>query len=518
MKKNKDNENKQNSTGEKLHKQNRGSPEKHTQPDRAAQSSQTPARKIALEVLTNFDPKKQDAAQILNSYIHKTQYKAHITDLVFGCIRNLKLLDCLIEKISSRKTKQIQPKLLNILRIGAYEFVFSPARPDYAIISEAVNLIADKKRTGKKQAGFVNAILRNFQRSIVLRNAAPAGLTTTRTVPRTKNSAALFNIDIFPDPQTDPQKYLALAFSLPEWFTQKLINAHGFETAKSIAAALNRRPGIYLWPNTMKINYSDFVKLLNEEGVEFTPFDNLFVVKLLPQGPVDSLPGFQQGLFIVQDPAAAKVVNALTNIEPFRKIIHENQPTTANQNSHKNALIDLCAAPGTKSSRFAIASKARLPVIATDINPRRLKLIKDNIDRLQLSSIKTTQYDLLTDYIDSQKLTPAVVLADVPCSNTAVLARRPEARHRLEPQIIEQITKIQYEILKTVEQKVPECKTICYSTCSILEEENSALLRRFIANSKNTWTIADEKLTLPSTEPENSFDSDGGYYAVLKRK
>jgi 16S rRNA (cytosine967-C5)-methyltransferase len=147
-------------------------------------------------------------------------------------------------------------------------------------------------------------------------------------------------------------------------------------------------------------------------------------------------------------------------------------------------------------------------VIATDIDAERLKKVEENIIRLGIKSIEVVPYQQL------QNSKFDCILLDVPCSNTGVLARRVEARHRITPDAIKKLIKTQNELLNTAASMLNPNGVICYSTCSIQKDENSSLIKDFLQNNLN-FILKSEKLTLPSAE---HFDCDGGYTAILSAK
>jgi len=212
---------------------------------------------------------------------------------------------------------------------------------------------------------------------------------------------------------------------------------------------------------------------------------------------VTELPGFAEGLFSVQDITASLAVSVL-----------EPQPGWT--------ILDLCAAPGTKTTQLAELTGDSAKIIATDIDSDRLKKVKENITRLGIKSITVVEYEQLFKNSKFSILNSKfnAVLLDVPCSNTGVLAKRVEVRYRIKPRVIKELAKIQSELLEKAAAMLKPKGKICYSTCSIQKAENSRLVRNFLLENKN-FKLESEKLTLPSPE---SPDHDGGYIAIIKRQ
>ncbi|MEK7992957.1 MAG: methyltransferase domain-containing protein, partial [Planctomycetota bacterium] len=178
-------------------------------------------------------------------------------------------------------------------------------------------------------------------------------------------------------------------------------------------------------------------------------------------------------------------------------------------------MLDLCAAPGTKTTQLAEATGDSATIIATDIDSRRLEMVKENIARLGMKSVDVVPYEeIFNSKFEIRNSEFDAVLLDVPCSNTGVLAKRVEARYRISPEAIRTLLKIQAELLGMAALMLKPHGKICYSTCSIQKAENSELVRDFLKENR-TFEIESEDLTLPSAE---SLDHDGGYAAILVKR
>ena len=185
------------------------------------------ARAVAVQVLNRCDPEKNYAGPILDKLLGKTEQRQRATDLVFGTMRNRRALDRVITKFSGRPIQRISPHLLNIIRVGVYELVYSIATEEYAIVNEAVE--HTKAIGGKKQAGFVNAVLRQVLRHISRRQVPLEKADARRTVPQTHASGCQFDTDFLPDPQDSPAGYLSTVFSLPGWLVSDWLAEFGRE-------------------------------------------------------------------------------------------------------------------------------------------------------------------------------------------------------------------------------------------------------------------------------------------------
>ncbi len=453
------------------------------------------ARRVALGVLDQFDPDRHDSRQILHRVIDRTDQKAHATDLVFGVIRNRCTVDMIIARSAGVPIDRIAGRIVNILRIGVYELIYVPTTADYAVVNEAVDLA--HVVAGKKQSGFVNAVLRNITRAITQR-AAPLKTTVAQdTLPHSPTHGCQFDMPVLPDPQTDPAAWLAEAFSLPKWLTGEWLDEFGFEKSKRICFASNRRPGVYIQPNTLKISLESLARKFSEADIEFEIVAHETMLKIRGHRAIASAPGFSEGLFIVQDPTAAGVAKILAP-QPGQKI------------------LDFCAAPGGKAVGMAQLMSDRGSIVASDIDSGRLKMVCDNCTRLGITIIEAVAWGKLPDVIAQVRRWDAVVV-DVPCSNTGVMSRRPEVRYRITPRAINTLVETQRQLLDRAGGIVSVGGKICYSTCSIQRAENSDLVKAFLQGNPN-FKLDYEKLTLPFVLADQSFDYDGGFVAILTKQ
>jgi 16S rRNA (cytosine967-C5)-methyltransferase len=175
-------------------------------------------------------------------------------------------------------------------------------------------------------------------------------------------------------------------------------------------------------------------------------------------------------------------------------------------------ILDLCAAPGTKTTQLAELTGDKAKIVATDIDNIRLEKVRENAARLGINSVRITAYEDI-ETIAAEIGPFDAVLLDVPCSNTGVLAKRPEARYRIRPEAITGLTKIQAELLRTAAKMIKPRGRICYSTCSIQPSENHQLITGF-AEQNPRFECKYEEQILPSAE---KFDCDGGYVAIIGR-
>jgi 16S rRNA (cytosine967-C5)-methyltransferase len=453
-------------------------------------SKSATARSVAASVLTRAEPKKAEVVRVLAEFLSRTDEPQRTTDLVFGVLKNRALIDTVIEKYSAVPIKRVTSKILNILRVASYELIYCPLSPQYAIVSQAVESV--KAVAGQKQTGFVNAVLRQTSRHIINREKTLADAPVQNIVPQNLLTGCLFDLDILPEPGQSPEIYLAETFSLPRWLVSNWLKTFGVEQTRQICFASNRRPSIYLRPNTLKTTVEELADKLQNAGVQCEIVPEMGMIQVNSPGAISALPGFSEGLFTVQDISAGLPVRLLRPKQGW-------------------SILDLCAAPGTKTTQLVEATGARAQIFATDIDQARLEKLKDGLGRLGLSKDVTV---LKFEELNNRRSGFDCVLLDSTCSNTGVLARRPEVRYRLTVGAVEKLADIQLGLLSRAKELLRPGGVICYSTCSIQPGENNLLVRRFLAEN-NDFELKLEKLTLPSAE---GFDCDGGFTAVIANK
>jgi 16S rRNA (cytosine967-C5)-methyltransferase len=451
-----------------------------------------PARELGLAVLDEFDVTLDDAAGILRRNIDRTPDRSLLTDLVFGVIRNRICIDSIILGVGGVAIERISRKLINVIRMGVYELVYSPDREVYAVVSETMKQMSGM---GEKQRGFVNAILRKTCRMIEERNVTLAESPARKTVPVTMERGCRFGMELLPDPQAEPAAYLARTFSLPMWLAQRWVKSFGFQKAWQAGLGSSRRPSVYVRANVLRTSASELMKLFRADGVECEAvIDSDLAIQTKGGRAIEKLPGYGEGLFSVQDVTASEAVRMLAPRAGWK-------------------VLDLCAAPGGKTTQMAEAMGDEGRIYATDIDAVRLKSVTSGIERMGIGCVTVIPYADVQHAVAEAGGFDAVLL-DVPCSNTGVMARRCEVRYRLTAKGMASLTRAQASILAVAAGMVRAGGRICYSTCSIDRSENEDVVGGFLRTSTQFGMVA-EKLTMPSAA---RIDRDGGYVAILQKK
>lgn len=446
------------------------------------------ARETAVVVLDRYGFKDGDVGGLLDEMISESEDKGVLRDLVMGVVRNKFAIDNIVEVVCRVDSKRMNKRVANIVRVGVYELVYTSQPAEYAVLNEAVNLA--HRRSSKKSANFVNAILRNVQRAIENNNIDKAG-DHRKDLPVEAGRFCRFGVEILPDPKGNPVGYICKGFSVPGWLGDKWIKQFGFDRTVRVCLGSNRRPGVYVWANTLAVGVEELARRFGEDGVESEITPDGKGLKISGGVAVNRLAGFAEGLFTVGDMTAVKVG---MNVDLAQDVV----------------IVDMCSAPGGKTAMLA-QKYPEARIIATDASAERLKKVHEMCRRLRLGNVEVVKFNHLENELKRAGKVDAV-LVDVPCSNTGVMARRVEVRHRLRASSILELNNLQREILERAASMNPD--KIIYSTCSIELEENQDMVEMFVREF-GRYKLLKQELTLPAA---GKFDHDGGYFGILSLK
>jgi 16S rRNA (cytosine967-C5)-methyltransferase len=293
---------------------------------------------------------------------------------------------------------------------------------------------------------------------------------------------------LLPDPSADFPAYLAAAFSWPRWLTDRWLARHGQAECVRLGFWFNAPPPLWLRVDTTKIDRTDYLQQLTAKGIDAAPGDHPQAVRLLAGASVRELPGYDAGLFAVQDHSSMLVASAL-----------DPQPGWT--------VLDLCAAPGGKTTHLAELMRNTGRIVACDIVAKRLETVTSLCQRMGVSIVETAT---LKDGTDAPVGPFDAALVDVPCSNTGVLGRRPEVRWRLDPAEFPHLIRLQQRLLEVALDRVKPGGVVVYSTCSIEPDENGGVVRAVLHRTPGL-TLEAEHTAIPGTP------SDGGYWARLRK-
>ncbi|SES73870.1 16S rRNA (cytosine(967)-C(5))-methyltransferase RsmB [Anaerobranca gottschalkii] len=371
--------------------------------------------------------------EYINKYSFTTEDKGLFTNIVYGVITHKKYLLYVLSKYVKRPHKQ-PFWLKNLLLLSAYQLLFLDM-PHFAIVSEGVKIA--KKRGGNSKGNFVNGVLRNIIRD--------------------KEKG----IDL---PKDDFIKYISVKYSLPEWMVEEFKGL--FKDAselESFCNSLNQPLPLTLRVNTLRISIDEFIRKLKEIGIESqlsSICQNGILLEM--KTPVSKIENFlQSGLCIIQDQSSIKAVEVL---DPKRG----------------DKVLDMCAAPGGKSTYIAQLMENQGEVLSCDIHPHKLKLIEEASEKLGINIITTLLLDGTEGVKHLGKEKFDKILLDAPCSGLGVISSKPDIKWNKKREDIKEITQIQWKLLQNAGELLKVNGTLVYSTCTLTKKENEEMILNFL--------------------------------------
>ena len=433
---------------------------------RMADSTVSPARQLAYRALTRIDQTEAYVDQVDIGGTPRQRRQAR--DVVAGVTRQQRWLWFLITQLYNGNPNDLEPPVTRILKMGLYELLFQ-STPARAAVHQYVELAKDV--VGMRVSGLVNGIL--------------------RTADRQHND--------LPRPDTgDAERDLAIRTSMPTWLVRRWGDARGFAETEALLHRLNERP-------TYALHLLDAAPAdLDALGVSWTPSPYVNgMVRVEALQPIVQAGWLDDGRAIVQGEGAALVVDLL-DAEPGATV------------------LDLCAAPGTKTRLIAHRMDEQGRVWANDHSAHRLQALQEVPSRLDI--IETHTADARTLSPDDAPESPTHVLLDVPCTGTGVLGRRADLRWRRTPSDVPELVALQDELLEAAARLVPAEGILVYSTCSLLPEENEERVHAFLDRHDDFELRVPTHL--PSDVQHNGFlqtdpvahGTDGAFGARLRRR
>lgn len=445
-------------------------------------------REIVLDILLELEKNGGYVNVLLSDVLDKYDYlmpkeKAFIKRVTQGTVERRIQLDYVLNQISKVSVNKMKPLIRQLLRMSAYQMVFMDAVPDSAVCNEAVKLA--KKRKFMSLQGYVNAVLRNLAAAI-----------NKQTIS-------------YPDASKEPVLYLSVMYSMPEWLAEHFMGAYGMEdTEKILAAFLNEQPvTLRIEENLSEDRQNELIKAWGEKGVIVKKHPYLpYAVQIGKIDGVRNLPGYEEGLFMVQDVSSMLVVEA-AGIKAGQTV------------------IDVCASPGGKSLHAASKLAGTGKVLSFDLTESKVERLEENRRRMHGENMVCEACDAR---IANEKLYQLadVVLADVPCSGLGVIGKKQDIKYNVTPKSIEEITILQKDILKNVANYVKPGGVLMYSTCTINPAENEKMVEWFCDNFSFEPESMREYLPKPLKEAGANgmiqllpgiHETDGFFFARLRR-
>lgn len=394
---------------------------------------------------------REKALQIINDVLYKGTFLeesleilkasniderdfAFIKEITTGVVRNKTYLDYVIRENSKVRFNRIHKIILSILEMAIYQMYFLDKVPDYSIVDESVNLA--KIYGNKGSISFTNGILRSISKE------KPLQVTLKNSIDN-----------------------LSTYYSHPRFYTEYFYDNYGEEFTKKLLKANNEKPPFTIRVNTLKTNKDELIKDLSEAGfdIEETTYVNALNV-LNPNGIIDT-EFFEKGHFYVQDLGSILVSTFL--------------------NPSKNSkVLDLCAAPGGKTTHLSELMDNTGEIIACDKSKGKIKLIRENAKRLGCTNISPRVNDarvLNEEFINKFDY----VLVDAPCSGTGLYRKKPDIKWNKGIDDLKELGVIQLEILNKAKEYVREKGLLLYSTCSLSKIENEDVIENFLKENEN---------------------------------
>ena len=381
--------------------------------------------------------------------------KAFMTEIFYGVIRNKKFLDYIIDIY----TKDIRKEWIrNLLRISIYQITFMDS-DNKGVVWEATEL-AKKYSIGISK--FINGTLRNY-----LRN---------------KDSELK---------KLNDEKNYDVLYSIPKWFCDVLEKQYGNENLKQAITSLKKIPYLSVRVNKLKYSEEEFEEFLKEKDIQIIKkVDTVYYVN---SGLIINSEEFKAGKIIAQDASsylAAKNLGVMPN----------------------ELVLDICAAPGGKTAVLAEEMKNSGEVIAIDIHQHKIKLIDTNMKKLGINIVKAIVMDARNVNKQGRKFDK--ILVDVPCSGYGVIRKKPEILYSKNKENVEELAKLQLEILNSAADILKDGGELIYSTCTITDEENTNNIEKFLEERKEFKV---EKLRIPESVL-GDYDKLGGFCINYKEE
>ncbi len=426
------------------------------------------ARQLALSTLRAIYHKGAFADVALDRTLRKHALSSAdrrlLTELVYGIVRRQRTLDALIDQLAKKKAHQQHPDIRIMLHIGLYQLRYLDHIPDSAAVHSTVELVKQSKLGRLK--GFVNSLLRQY-----LRLSASSAWHLDHATPLSVTQ-------------------IGIQHSYPDWIVQVWSEQIGLAETEALCEYLNQPPPLDLRVNPLKSSPEALKKALHAAGyaTEPLPFLRQAVRVTGATGPVRSLPGFDEGEWVVQDSSAQLVSHLL-------------DPQSG------ETIIDACAAPGGKSTHMAELMQDQGTIWACDRYAARLRKVKANAKRLGLRAIRTHEAD--SRHIPDFHQQADRVLLDAPCSGLGTLNRHADARWRQTPERVVELVRLQEELLNEAANWVKAGGILVYATCSLHPDENEQQIQHFLAHHP-TWQISSP----PADSPATRFASPEGWVKV----
>ena len=435
-------------------------------------------RDAALTILLAVDKNQAYSNLLLNQTIKKykieSKDRALLTEITYGTLQHKYTLDYYLEPYIRTK---IDLWVRWLLRLSLYQVVYLSRIPAHAAVNEAVEIA--KKRGHQGIASMVNGILRSIQRQGI------------RSI----------------DEIQEPIKRLSISTSHPEWLVERLIESYGIEKTTEMLQENNVPPTLTVRVNSLKASVQDVLEMLEAEGVSAKNSELIPECVHIISGQVTQTDCFKNGFITIQDESSMMPANVLNPMPG-------------------NRVLDMCAAPGGKTTHIAEKMNNDGSILATDIHAHKLDLIDETSNRLGIEIIQTAPVDgrKAAEYL--QKESYDAILVDAPCSGLGVTRRKPDIKYTKREEDFESLHKIQLQLLDNAVKVLKDGGRLVYSTCTVDLLENEGTVHEFLASHPEMELVPIENLPhellmkqqngMLQVFPQD-FGSDGFFVAAFQK-
>ena len=431
-----------------------------------------PARVAAFDILGAVAAGRTDLPSAIaraRARLDDDRDKSLAAEIATGVERWRGTLDFLIETAAARRIDRLDPEVTTILRLSLYQLLHLERVPAAAVVNDAVELARRAKK--RSASGFVNGVLRSLSRK---RSALPLPPRPAVTGDR---QGAL--------------DYLSITLSHPRWLAARWYDRYGFDDAERWLRFNNVQPRLTLRANGPKVTRQQLTDRLAEHDVQITP--GRFVPDALIVESGQPLRVMEDGWFVVQD-EASQLVSLLVDATTGTRV------------------LDCCASPGGKTTATAAAMADEGLIVACDVRPKRVELLKRTVSASGLRSVRIVQADALKPLPFSAAFSR--VLLDAPCSGLGTLRRDPDIRWRRREEDLPALALAQSQMLAHAAACVAPGGRLIYATCSSEPEENEQVVERFMASGEPFARV--DARTIVTVPPE--VVDEQGYLRTLPHR
>ncbi|WPK12003.1 16S rRNA (cytosine(967)-C(5))-methyltransferase RsmB [Lysinibacillus louembei] len=436
-------------------------------------------RDAALSILLAVDKNQAYSNLLLHQTIEKYKIEAKdralLTEITYGTLQHKLTLDYYLAPFVRGK---VEAWVQWLLRLSLFQMHYLTRIPPHAAVNEAVEIA--KRRGHQGIASMVNGILRSILRQ---------GVRST-------------------DEIQDEMERLAIATSHPQWLVERYIETYGIEQTATMLACNNLPAKQTVRVNTLKATPAEAIALLEQEGITAVQSEFLPECLTLTGGQAARTEAFKKGFITIQDESSMLPANVL-NPQPGMRV------------------LDMCAAPGGKTTHLAEKMHNQGSVLALDLHPHKLELIDENTARLDIEIVQTAPLDGRKAASILQKESFDAILIDAPCSGLGVMRRKPDIKYTKRLEDFANLQVIQLGILANAVELLKPNGRLVYSTCTIDKEENEGTVQAFLAAHPMMEAILLENLPQQLAEEQHNgmlqvfpqhMDSDGFFVAAFVKK